>query len=87
MSAKENRVRSAVLSSPIVSAFAKLGPIDVDGIADLRHYLSWVPDPRSKHGRWYSLSGLLSVCAAAMLPGATTIEAVVEWAADAPPGS
>lgn len=77
---------SAVLSSPIVSAFAKLGPVNLDDIADLRHYLSWVPDPRSRRGRWYSLSSLLAVCAAAVLAGATTIEAVAEWAADAPAG-
>ena len=75
---------SAAPSSPIISSFAKLGPVDVDDVADLRHYLAWVPDPRSKRGRWYSLSSLLAVASAAVLAGATTIEAVAEWAADAP---
>jgi hypothetical protein len=74
----------AAPSSPLIASFAKLGPVDVDDVADLRHYLSWVPDPRAKRGRWYSLANLLTICAAAVLAGATTVEAVVEWAADAP---
>lgn len=50
----------------------------------LRYYLSWVPDPRAKRGRWYSLENLLAVCACAMIAGATTVEAVCEWARNAP---
>ncbi len=74
----------APVSSPIADCFAKVGPLDLDEVPDLRRYLAWVPDPRRRCGRWYSLSSLLAVCAAAVCAGAVTIEAVAEWAADAP---
>jgi predicted transposase YbfD/YdcC len=74
----------APISSPISSSFAKLGPIDLEMVPDLRRYLSWVPDPRARCGRWYSLPGLLALCAAAVCAGAVTVEAITEWAADAP---
>lgn len=74
----------APISSPIADSFAKLGPIDLEEVPDLRRYLAWVPDPRGRCGRWYSLSSLLAVCAAAVCAGAVTVEAVREWAADAP---
>jgi hypothetical protein len=53
----------------------------------LSHRLRVREAAHSKHGRWYSLSSLLAVCAAAVLAGATTIEALVEWVAEAAPGS
>lgn len=74
----------APLSSPIADTFAKLGAIDLDEVPDLRRYLSWVPDPRGRCGRWYSLSSLLALCAAAVVAGSVTVEAICEWAADAP---
>lgn len=74
----------APLSSPIADAFARLGAIDLDEVPDLRRYLSWVPDPRGRCGRWYSLSSVLALCAAAVVAGSVTIEAICEWAADAP---
>ncbi|MFG3339761.1 ISAs1 family transposase [Glycomyces sp. NPDC048151] len=74
----------APLSSPIAESFAKLGELDLDEVPDLRRYLSWVPDPRGRCGRWYSLTSLLALCAAAVVAGSVTLEAVCEWAADAP---
>lgn len=74
----------APVSSRIADSFTKLGPLDLAEVPDLRRYLEWVPDPCGRCGRWYSLSSLLAVCAAAVCAGAVTIEAVCEWAADAP---
>lgn len=74
----------AAKSSPIADSLVKLGAIDLDDVPDLRRYLSWVPDPRGRCGRWYSLSSLLALCAAAVVAGSVTIEAICEWAADAP---
>ncbi|MGW3635959.1 ISAs1 family transposase [Streptomyces sp. NPDC005122] len=42
-------------------------------IADLRPYLESVPDPRSRRGRWYSLTAILLVCACAAVCGAKSI--------------
>lgn len=74
----------APISCPIAGSLEKLGSLDLDEVPELRRYLAWVPDPRWRCGRWYSLSSLLALCAAAVRAGAVTVEAVVEWAADAP---
>lgn len=74
----------APISSAIADLFEQLGPLDLDDLPDLRGYLAWVPDPRSRQGRWYSLESLLAVCACAVVAGATTLEAVCEWARNAP---
>ncbi|WP_114149508.1 ISAs1 family transposase [Glycomyces xiaoerkulensis] len=58
---------------------AKLGPLGPDRIADLRPYLDAVPDPRSRRGRWYSLTAILLVCACATVSGATSIDELAEW--------
>jgi len=65
---------------------AKLGPLNPDDIADLRFFLEAVPDPRSKRGRWYSLTSILLVCAAAAVSGARTIDELAEWGARADAG-
>ncbi|MFI1169635.1 ISAs1 family transposase [Streptomyces sp. NPDC020801] len=57
----------------------KLGPLDADRIADLRPYLESVPDPRSRRGRWYSLTAILLVCACAAVCGAKSIEELAEF--------
>jgi len=62
---------------------AKLGPLDKDRIADLRPYLDSVPDPRSRRGRWYSLTAILLVCACATVSGAKSIDELAEWGARA----
>ncbi|WP_198667173.1 ISAs1 family transposase [Glycomyces dulcitolivorans] len=74
----------APLSSSIADAFTNLGEINLDEVPDLRRYLSWVPDPRGRCGRWYSLTSLLALCAAAVVAGSVTVEAICEWATDAP---
>jgi predicted transposase YbfD/YdcC len=58
---------------------ANLGPLDLGELCDLRPYLDSVPDPRSGRGRWYSLTAILLVCAAAVLSGAKTIDELAEW--------
>ncbi len=77
---------SAVSSSPIPAVLAKLSPLNPDDVADLRFFLDAVPGPRSKRGRWYSLTSILLVCAAAALSGARTIDELAEWGARADTG-
>jgi predicted transposase YbfD/YdcC len=38
-----------------------------------------VPDPRSRRGRWYSLTAILLVCACATVSGAKSIDELAEW--------
>lgn len=64
---------------PIPAALERLGPLDADRIADLRPYLESVPDPRSRRGRWYSLTAILLVCACAAARGAKSIEELAEF--------
>ncbi|WP_326697207.1 transposase family protein [Streptomyces sp. NBC_01754] len=52
-------------------------------MSDLRFFLESVPDPRSRRGRWYSLTSILLVCAAAAVSGARTIDELAEWGARA----
>jgi len=52
--------------------------------ADLRRFLSWVPDPRGMRGRRYPMLPLLCAAAAAVLTGARSLIAIGEWTADAP---
>jgi len=65
---------------------AKLGPLNPDDTSDLRFFLEAVPDPRSRRGRWYSLTSILLVCAAAAVSGARTIDELAEWGARADTG-
>ncbi|QNA72002.1 ISAs1 family transposase [Streptomyces sp. So13.3] len=46
--------------------------------------LARVTDPRDPRGRLHPLVGVLAICAAAVLTGATSLLAISEWAADAP---
>jgi hypothetical protein len=55
-------------------------------MSDLRLFLVAVPDPRSRRGRWYSLTSILLVCAAATVSGARTIDELAEWGARADTG-
>lgn len=70
----------AAVSSPIPALPVKLGPLDAGRVADLRPYLDSVPDPRSRRGRWYSLTAILLVCACAVVSGARSIDELAEWA-------
>ena len=69
----------AAPSSPIPAALAKLGPLHQHDTGRLRVHLQRVPDPRSRRGRWYSLVGLLLICACAVVSGARTITEITEW--------
>lgn len=70
---------AAAASSPIPAVLVKLGPLDTGRIADLRPYFDSVPDPRSRRGRWYSLTAILLVCACAVVSGARSIDELAEW--------
>jgi hypothetical protein len=70
-------------SSPIPAVQVKLGPMDPGQIADLRLYFESVPDPRSRRGRWYSLTAVLLVCACAVVAGARSIDELAERGARA----
>ncbi len=59
---------------------AKLDPLDIGRVADLRTFLDLVPDPRARRGRWYSLTAILLVCACAAVSGVRTIDEIAEWA-------
>ena len=74
----------AAVSSPIPAVLVKLGLLDAGRVADLRPYLDSVPDPRSRRGRWYSLTAFLLVCACAALSGARSIDELAEWGERAP---
>nr|WP_246422083.1 ISAs1 family transposase [Nocardiopsis mwathae] len=71
-------------SSPIPAVLAKLGTLDTDAICDLRPYLDTVPDPRSRRGRWYPLTAILTICACAAISGAKSIDEIAEWGQRAP---
>lgn len=73
----------AAASSPIPAVLAKLGPLRPGQVVDLRPYFGLVPDPRSRRGRWYSLTSILLVCACAAVAGARSIDELAEWGARA----
>lgn len=58
--------------------------IDVEQVADLRDYLSRVPDPRDRRGVRHPAGSLLALAAAAVLAGARSFAAIGEWIADVP---
>ena len=76
----------AEVASRIPAVLLNLGPLDADRAADLRPYFGSVPDPRSRRGRWYSLTAILMVCACAVVSGARSIEELAEWGANASTG-
>ncbi|MFD8396556.1 transposase family protein [Streptomyces sp. NPDC059680] len=69
-------------SSPITTALGHLAHLDA---GDLTARLARIPDPRAPQGRRHPLTYLLAPAAAATTAGATSITAIAEWAADAPP--
>ncbi|MER7577963.1 transposase family protein [Streptomyces sp. NPDC126514] len=69
----------AAISSPVPAALLKLGPPDTGRIRELRPYFDAVPDPRSRRGRWYPLTGILLVCACAVVSGAKSIDELAGW--------
>ena len=71
-------------SSPVPAVLVKLGPLDTGRIRDLRPYFEAVPDPRSRRGRWYSLTAILLVCACAVVSGAKSSDELAEWGQRAP---
>lgn len=75
-------------SSVIPLALDQLrGHLDVgaDEVPGLLERLTQVPDPRDPRGVRHALSVVLALAACAVLAGATSLLAVGEWIADAPP--
>jgi predicted transposase YbfD/YdcC len=58
--------------------------LDGEGCADLRVFLTGLPDPRGKQGRRFTYVTLVALAAAAMLGGANSVAAIHRWARDAP---
>ena len=48
----------------------------------LREALAEVPDPRSRHGRRYSLNAILALAVCAMLSGSRSLSAMAQWGKD-----
>jgi predicted transposase YbfD/YdcC len=73
-------------SSLIVAALQYVDRVEVDParLADLRHHLSAVPDPRDRRGVRHAMASILAIAAAAVVAGARSLAAIGEWAADAP---
>jgi predicted transposase YbfD/YdcC len=69
----------AAPSFPIPAVPAKLSPLHPQDTGRLRAHLRRVPDPRSRRGRWYPLTGLLLICACAVVSGARSITEITEW--------
>jgi predicted transposase YbfD/YdcC len=79
----------ALPSSPVARLAAHRVPGE-DLVPERRRgllaHLAAVPDPRDRRGLRHDLSGVLAVAVCAVLAGATSLAAIGEWAADAPPG-
>ncbi|WNO62402.1 ISAs1 family transposase [Streptomyces sp. AM2-3-1] len=78
----------AVASSPIPPALDQLRdqPDAAEGeLPGLLGRLAEVPDPRRPRGIRHGLVYVLALAACAVLAGATSLLAISEWAADAPP--
>ncbi|MET7694514.1 ISAs1 family transposase [Streptomyces sp. NPDC005483] len=78
----------ADVSSPIPPALAQLrdhSELAPDELPSLLERLSEVPDPRDPRGVRHALTVVLALAACAVLTGATSLLAVGEWIADAPP--
>lgn len=58
-------------------------PGEMPGLPTLAQALEAVPDPRTARGRRYRLAFLLSLAVVAVLGGAKSLSAIVQWARDA----
>lgn len=78
----------AVVSSPIPAAFDRVAglnlPDPMAAAVGLAPVLSTLPDPRKRRGVRHGLVTLLSVAVCAVVAGARSFVAIVEWAADLP---
>jgi DDE_Tnp_1-associated len=72
---------SQPLGRPAAGHAAALAP---DQCRSLLDHLAQIPDPRHRRGRQHPLGAVLAVAVAAVLPGARSLAAIGEWAADAP---
>lgn len=78
----------ALLSSPVARLAAHRVPgeqVVPERRSSLLAHLAVLPDPRDRRGLRHDLAGVLAVAVCAVLAGATSLAAIGEWAADAPP--
>ncbi|MGW1616059.1 transposase family protein [Streptomyces sp. NPDC002285] len=75
------RACRCIFSDPCRAREAR--PLNVGQVAGLHPYFNSIPDPRSRRGRWYSLTSILLVCACAVVSGAKSIDELAEWGARA----
>lgn len=73
---------SSLISSGLDQLAATTPPV-AEECPSLLDCLATVTDPRDPRGRLHPLAGVLAICAAAVLTGATSLLAISEWAADA----
>ena len=71
-----------VLSAATTSTDTTASPVTDSDREGLLGLLSAVPDPRSRHGLRYPLSGLLTVAVCAVMAGASSIAAIADWLHD-----
>ncbi|MGH3094986.1 MAG: ISAs1 family transposase [Streptosporangiales bacterium] len=60
-------------------------PVRVPDCSRLLELLSLIPDPRRRRGVRHRIAVILAIATAAVLAGCTSVLAVGEWAAEAPP--
>ncbi|MFE9859082.1 transposase family protein [Streptomyces sp. NPDC005780] len=73
------------LIPPALDRFREQSVVGLGEVPGLLERLAQVPDPRDPRGVRHSLAVVLALTACAVLTGATSLLAVGEWIADAPP--
>jgi predicted transposase YbfD/YdcC len=72
----------SVLSAVTTPSHTPTLPVTEGEQAGLLHALTAVPDPRSPRGLRYPLAGLLAVAVCAVMAGASSMAAIVDWLHD-----
>ena len=71
-------------TSSFIATLDGHAPIGQEEFVELWQVLSTVPDPRDPRGVRHSFATILTLAAAAVLAGCTSISAIAAWAADLP---
>ncbi|MFJ2913800.1 transposase family protein [Streptomyces sp. NPDC087228] len=88
MRTERDRACPNIIAHPIPSVLEQLGsltdPLTSSDVADLRRFLILVADPRDARGLRYPALALLRAAVSAVLTGARSLIAIIEWITDAP---
>lgn len=76
---------ASLLIPPALDQLREHPEVVSDEVARLLERLAEVPDPRAPRGGRHVLVAVLALTACAVPAGATSLLAVSEWTADAPP--